>query len=268
MSTDFANKTALVTGAARGIGLAIARRLAVAGARVTIADVNADAGESAAQSLRAAGLYIEFQYTDLTAPGGATAMINAAATRMGGMDILINNARAGQRLGLLDETEQNWDAAVNVGLKAAFFASQAAIPLMATRGKGAIVNIASVAATLVTNESPSYHAAKAGLVQLTRYLAVTAGKYHVRVNSVLPGLIVQDEHRQRYDSTGNEPYRATASFYQPLGKPGSEADVAEAVHYLCSDNASYVSGSCLVIDGGATVQEQFGMLLRQPMPQE
>ena len=108
-----------------------------------------------------------------------------------------------------------------------------------------------------------YHAAKAGLQQITRYLAVAAGPYNVRVNSLLPGLIIQERHHTKFNASDNEAYQKLATIYQPLGEVGDEKDVAEAVLYLCSERAKYVSGISLVIDGGATVQEQFGMLLRQ-----
>jgi NAD(P)-dependent dehydrogenase (short-subunit alcohol dehydrogenase family) len=263
---EFIGKTAVITGAARGIGLAIAHRLAQKGAHAIIADVNTEAGTAAVEKLRAEGLSAEFIETDLSKSGAAAQMIDAAMKAGGKVDILINNARAGRRLGLLDESEQNWDLAVAVGLKAAFFAAQAAIRQMADRGGCRIVNIASVAAVQATNESPSYHAAKAGLLQLTKYLAVAGGPHRARVNCVLPGLIVQEEHRPRFEAPGNEAYRALTAHYQPLGEVGSERDVAEAVLYLCSDRARYVSGSCLTLDGGATVQEPFGLLLRQAQP--
>jgi NAD(P)-dependent dehydrogenase (short-subunit alcohol dehydrogenase family) len=261
---EFSGQTALVTGAARGIGLAIARALAAAGARVVIADVNAAAGDPAAASLRADGHAADFLPLDLAAAGAGSALIAATARLTGSVDVLINNARAGRRLGLLDETEANWDLAQDVGLKSAFFASQAAIKLMADRGGCRIVNIASVAAVLATNEAPSYHATKAALVQLTKYLAVAGGPHRARVNAVLPGMIVQDEHRPRFEATGNEAFRATTRRYQPLGEVGSEQDVADAVLYLCSTRSRYVSGTCLVIDGGATAQEPLGLLLRPP----
>lgn len=258
---EFDGKVALITGGARGIGLGIARRLAAAGARVCLADINAPAGEAAVEALRRNGDAADFVTADLSVRGGAATMVDDAVRRIGGIDLLVNNARAGRRLSLAEECEENWDLALDVGLKAAFFASQAAIRHMAPRG-GVIVNIASVAAVQATNESPSYHAAKAGLLQLTRYLAVAAGPQHVRVNCVLPGLIVQEEHRQRFASPENSGYRELATRYQPLGHVGTEEDVAEAVIYLCSDRARYVSGTCLTLDGAATVQEPFGLLLR------
>ena len=260
---EFLGKTALITGAARGIGLGIARRFAEEGARVVIADVNVDKGTQAAQGLRDRGLIVDFLPADLSVPGGGEAMVAEAARLTGRVDVLVNNARAGGRLGLLEETEENWDQAMAVGLKAAFFAAQATISLMANRGGCRIVNVASVAAIQATLESPSYHASKSGLLHLTKYLAVAGGPYRAYVNCVLPGLIVQEEHRPRFDSDGNEAYRAMAIIYQPLGEVGAEQDVAEAVLYLCSERARYISGACLTLDGAATAQEPFGLLMRQ-----
>jgi NAD(P)-dependent dehydrogenase (short-subunit alcohol dehydrogenase family) len=260
---EYLGKTALVTGAGRGIGLGIARRFAEEGAHVVIADVNVEKGIQAAQELRARGLAVTFVPADLSVSGGSEAMVDAVARLTGRVDVLVNNARAGRRLGLLDETAENWDRAVGVGLKAAFFAAQATIRLMAERGGCRIVNVASVAAIQATLESPSYHAAKSGLLHLTKYLAVAGGPYRASVNCVLPGLIVQEEHRPRFNSEGNEAYRAMAASYQPLGEVGAEQDVAEAVLYLCSERARYVSGACLTLDGAATAQEPFGLLIRQ-----
>lgn len=260
---EYLGKTVLVTGAARGIGLSIARRMAEEGAHVVIADVNIEKGTQAIQDLRARGLCVDFVPADLSVPGGGEVMVAAAARLMGRVDVLVNNARAGRRLGLLEETEENWDQAMAVGLKAAFFAAQATIRMMADSGGCRIVNVASVAAIQATLESPSYHASKSGLLHITKYLAVAGGPYRAHVNCVLPGLIVQEEHRLRFDSDGNEAYRDIASSYQPLGEVGSEQDVAEAILYLCSERARYVSGACLTLDGAATAQEPFGLMMRQ-----
>jgi NAD(P)-dependent dehydrogenase (short-subunit alcohol dehydrogenase family) len=260
---EYLGKTALVTGAARGIGLCIARRLAEEGAQVVIADINAKMGKQASDLLKSFDLSVDFIAADLSAPRGGQRMVADVVHLLGRVDVLINNARSGMRLDLLEETEENWDQTTDVGLKAAFFASQATIRVMAELGGCRIVNVASVAAIQATLESPSYHASKSGLLHLTKYLSVAGGPYKANVNCVLPGLIVQDEHRARFDSDGNETYRAMASSYQPLGEVGSEQDVAEAVLYLCSDRARYVSGTCLTVDGAATVQEPFGLLMRQ-----
>ncbi|MDC0076329.1 SDR family oxidoreductase [Gammaproteobacteria bacterium] len=258
---EYSEKTVLVTGAARGIGLGIARRLGEEGAHVLIADINSELGLEVIQSLRKEGISADFIFADLSVSGGAITMVDVAAKVTGRIDVLVNNARAGRRVGLLEETEENWNLSLNVGLTAAFFASQATIRLMADCGGCQIINVGSVAAIQVTLESPSYHASKAGLLQLTKYLAVAGGPFHAYVNCVLPGLIVQEEHRPRFNSEGNEFYRSLAKHYQPLGEVGSEQDVAEAILYLCSDRARYVSGTCLTVDGGATTQEPLGLLL-------
>jgi NAD(P)-dependent dehydrogenase (short-subunit alcohol dehydrogenase family) len=260
---EFSGRTAVVTGAARGIGRVISRRLAEQGARVIIADLNDEGGIKAVEELRATGAQADFLQIDLSLAGAGARLIEHSLQLAGRVNILVNNARAGKRLELSAETEANWDLAVTVGLKSAFFAAQAAIESMSGSGGGSVINIASVAAVLATNESPSYHASKAGILQLTRYLAVAAGRHGVRVNCVLPGLIVQDEHRRRFEGADNKAFREQAEFYQPLGRVGSADDVAEAVLFLSSQRSRYISGASLVLDGGATVQEQFGMLLRR-----
>lgn len=257
-------QTVIVTGGARGIGLCVAKTFATSGAHVVIGDLDHARGESAVLAIQQQGGQASFVPVDLVEAGEAARLVDVASGISGRLDVLVNNARAGQRVTLDEETEANWDLTVNVSLRAAFFASQAAVRVMSKTGGGAIVNIGSVASVLATNESPSYHAAKAGLLQLTKYLAVAAGRSSVRVNCVLPGLIVQEEHRDRFESSDNISYRVRAEFYQPLGKVGTESDVAEAVRFLTLPAASYISGACIVVDGAATVQEQFGMLLRLP----
>jgi NAD(P)-dependent dehydrogenase (short-subunit alcohol dehydrogenase family) len=259
----FAGKVTLVTGAARGIGRVIARFLAQEGSLVVIADLNEVQGRQTCEELRNSGLTALFLPVDLRKAGASAGMVSDCIAQFGRLDLLVNNARAGLRLGLLEESESNWDLCMDVGLKAAFFSSQEAIRQMkALSLSGCIINVGSVAATLVTNESPSYHASKAALMQMTRYLAVHGGAAGVRCNAVLPGLIVQDEHLTRYEEDGNESYRGLVEQYQPLHMPGSSRDVAEAVAFLGNPANKYLNGACLVLDGGATLQEQFGMLLR------
>lgn len=261
--SEYTGKIVLVVGGAQGIGFSIASAFAKEGAYVLIADKDVDAADKACSSLTRKGFKVESLYIDLSIPSQMISLVEVASNRAGKIDILINNVKAGERLSLLDESESNWDLTNNVILKSAFFSSQEFVKLIKVHGgKGSILNIVSVAADLVTNESPSYHVAKAGLQQLTRYIAIHAGQYNIRVNSILPGLIVQSRHRERFNEESNREYRTLTSIYQPMKEVGDENDIAEAALFLCSEKAKYISGASLIIDGGATVQEQFGLLLR------
>ena len=251
----FEGKVALVTGSARGIGKSIAAAFGMAGAQVAVCDINGDSSEATVRELQKLGISAEYFVVDLSKNGEPQRMVTEVSKKFGRLDILVNNARAGVRRELLEESEDNWDLTMSVGLRAAFFASQRAIPVMETTGGGSIVNISSVAAFLVSLESASYHAAKASLVQLTKYLAVNSGARQIRVNSVLPGFIVQDEHRERYLRDDNAGYRARAEGCHPLKRVGNASEVADAVLFLCSDSARFITGQSIVVDGGFTVQD-------------
>jgi len=256
----FEGKVALVTGSARGIGRTIAAAFGGAGARVAVCDIQREAAEATVHELREDGISAEYFPVDLSQRGEPQRMVAAVAERWGRLDFLVNNARAGARSGSLEETEDNWDLTLSVGLRAAYFASREAISRMAAHGGGSIVNIGSVAALLVSLESPAYHAAKAGLMQLTKYLAANSGAQQVRVNSVVPGFIVQDEHRERYMKDDNAGYRARAESCHPLGDVGRANDVAEAVLFLCSESARFITGQAIVVDGGFTIQDHWAVM--------
>lgn len=257
---SFADKVVLITGAARGIGKTIATSFGKAGAQVVIADLNRSSAEATVNELRALSIAVEYFSVDLAQKGEPERLVEAVARRFGRLDVLINNARGGSRLDLNEEAEDNWDLALTVGLRAANFASRAALPLMQANGGGAIVNISSIAAQLVTCESASYHAAKAGLMQLTRFLAVNAGPKNVRVNAVLPGFIVQDEHQARFYGTANVDYRTRAEGCHPLGRVGSSGDVAQTVLFLCSEDARFITGQAIVIDGGFSLRDAWTVM--------
>lgn len=256
----FSGKVVLVTGARRGIGKNIARAFAREGAAAVVADIDEPSGRAARDELRAQGLTAEFVNVDLRKKGMAQGVVREVVEKLGRLDVLVNNARSGRRTDLFDESEETWEDTISVALRAAFFASQEAIRSMAKTGGGSIINIGSIAATMATHESPIYHIAKAGMVQMTRYLAAQGGAHGVRVNAVLPGFIVQDEHRARYEAADNQRYREIAEFCHPGGRVGSAEDVAQTVLFLCSPEASFISGQYLLVDGGATLREQFGLL--------
>lgn len=252
-----AGKVVAVTGAARGIGKNIAARFAREGAKVVVCDLNAQGGGKAAADIGA-----QFLEVDLAKRGSPQEMVRAVVAKWGRLDVLVNNARSGERAAPFAETEEGWDVLMSVTLRAAFFASQEAVLAMSKTGGGVIVNVGSIAAEMVCAESPAYHIAKAGLEQMTRWFAVESGARGVRVNAVLPGFIVQDEHRARYDRQDNAEYRRLAEFCHPAGRVGTSDEVAEAVLFLASPGAGFITGECLVIDGGSTLQEQFGLLHR------
>ncbi len=257
----FKNKVVIVTGAARGIGKNIARAFGQAGARLIICDIDQKAGKATLKEFREEGFRSELLAINLEKKNAPKEMIDKTVKKYGRIDILVNNARSGaRRTGFLEETEESWEQGMAVTLKAAFFASQEAIRSMSRTGGGNIVNIGSIGALLVCQESAVYHIAKAGMVQMTHYLAVNAGKYGIRVNAVLPGFIVQDEHQARYQSADNQSYRRVAEFCNPVRHVGKSDDISKAVLFLCATEANYISGHCLVIDGAAMLQEQSTLL--------
>lgn len=259
---QFSEKVVAVTGAARGIGKNIARAFGQEGANVAVCDIDQTNGSATAFELAQLGVQAEFVTVDLSQKGAPQAMVQQIVKKFGKIDILVNNARVGCRLGCLEADEDTWDNGMSVMLRAAFFASQEAIKAMSIWGGGSIVNISSVAASLACHESPTYHVAKAGLLQMTRYLAMHAGTYGVRVNALLPGFIVKDESLDKYEREENLPYKKIVEFCHPMGRAGTSSNVADAVLFLCSEKASFIAGQCLVVDGGLTVQEPSDLLLR------
>lgn len=258
----FSGKVVAVTGGAVGIGWSIARAFADEGAFVFICDVNEVEGKRTEAEFCRDRLHAKYLCVDLMEKGAPQTMIRRIFESQARLDILINNARAGRRTNLFDEAEDTWEEAITVMLRAAFFASQEAIHVMAQNDGGTIVNISSIAAVETCHESPAYHIAKAGLLQMTRYLAAHSGIYGVRVNALLPGFIVKDKDRAYYHSDDNQRYRMIAEFCHPLGQVGRCSDVANAVLFLCSPEASFISGQCLMVDGGLSIQEQSGLVFR------
>jgi 3-oxoacyl-[acyl-carrier protein] reductase len=256
---------AIVTGGARGIGAAIAKALAASGATVVIADRDEQQGNATEQRIQELGHRAHFLKTDLFLGKAEVSRLFKRVEEIAGIPrILVNNARSGERRDVWEETEATWANTLSVTLNAAFFCMQAAFESMRGRvDSGAIVNVSSVVSSLASGESPSYHAAKAALSNLTRYMAVEGGKVGIRVNAVAPGFIVQDEHRERFLSANNGDYREAAEFCHPGGKVGSSDDIARAVVFLSSDDARFISGQEITVDGGLTIQEPSSLVLRR-----
>ncbi len=241
-----AGKTAIVTGAASGIGEATARRLAEEGASVAVADIDEINGNRVAAEIRETGGESVFIRTDLSRTDEIEEMVARTEERFGRLDILHNNAIAFRHGSATELDEAGWDLTLNVGLKAVFLASKYGIPAMRRTGGGAIINTGSVHSLVGFATCTAYDSAKAGILGLTRVLALDYGP-DIRVNAVLPGAIltplwdnleVPEEERRRYAEM------------VPARRLGHGGDIANAVLYLASDEASFVTGTHLAVDGG------------------
>lgn len=250
------NKVCLITGAVRGIGLNIARAIACEGGHLALADIDAILLNQVKDEFLAKGLKVEIFLVDLSKSDGPTQLVKQIISKFGKLDVVINNARAGKRSSFENESYENWDLAFDVNLKAVFFLAQAATPFMPDGGS--IVTIGSISGLLVSQESPSYQISKAGLLHLNRYLATYIGNRGIRVNLILPGFIVQDEHRARYEGPEIEQqkYRKIVESLHPLANsPGFSDDVANAVIFLASKEAKFITGQSIIVDGGLSIQD-------------
>ena len=252
---DLRGKVAIVTGAARGIGKNIAVALADAGAHVWILDTDENQSIETVNAINSEGNRADFLKVDLSCSAETIAAVQKVIAAAGKVDILVNNARAGEKEHWEVETEENWILALSVMLIAPFMASREAIKDMAIRKSGVVVNICSLSGQFYSHEPFSYQASKAGLIHLTRCLAAVAGPSGIRVNGVSPGMIVQDEHQDRYNRDDNVKYREDVNAAHPLRRAGTSDEIANTVIYLCSDQSSYLTGQVLTVDGGLTIQD-------------
>jgi NAD(P)-dependent dehydrogenase (short-subunit alcohol dehydrogenase family) len=260
--TRFAGQVAVVTGGAQGIGGATARRLAAEGASVLIADVDGEVGAQNVARIRAAGGVAELVVGDVAQPAALRGAIDAAAERWGKLTILVNNAYGGGpgiEGSAVEVEEDAWDRGMAILVKALYLGAKYAVPLMEQAGGGAIVNIASVHGLLAVRRRLVYDTGKAAVIGLTRQLAVDFGPLGVRVNAICPGLIITERGQERFE--GNPARAAFFAEQYPVRRVGRPDDIAGAVAFLCSEDASFITGQSLAVDGGMTVQlqEDFGV---------
>jgi NAD(P)-dependent dehydrogenase (short-subunit alcohol dehydrogenase family) len=249
-SERFEGRVALVTGGASGIGLAVVERLAREGAAIVILDKNGDAARGVAATMMATGRPAIAFPVDVTDPEAVAAAVAAAIAETGPPTVLVNNA-GGPSAATFDDTDpRRWRADLELNLSAAFYVSRAVIPAMLDGGTGgAIVNVATVNA-LLTIAEPAYSAAKAGLLQLTRQLAVEYGPRGIRANAVLPGSIRTPIWAERLEQRPDMLEKLRR--WYPVGRVGEPEDVAAAVAFLASPEAGFINGATLLVDGGLT----------------
>ena len=247
ISESLQGRVALVTGAGRGMGRAVARALAERGSRVAVNDLNGEDAEQTAAELRASGAEAFAVQGDVLDAASVRRMAQEVAARFGAAHILVNNAGILRPTTFLDIPEAEWDLVVGVNLKGTFLCSQAVLPSMQAAGWGRIVNFSSTAGKNVsTLGGAHYTAAKAGVLGLTRHMAKTFAGHGITVNAVCPGLIDTEMVR----STVSEARTRAYAERFPIPRLGRPEEVAELVAFLCSDRAAYITGAALDINGG------------------
>jgi NAD(P)-dependent dehydrogenase (short-subunit alcohol dehydrogenase family) len=240
---------ALVTGAASGIGAAIAARLAADGYVLAIADIAPEAAADAAAAIRADGRRAIAVTADVSRSADRERLVAAVRQDLGEIDVLVNNAAShGSRRPFGEVELEEWDAVIATNLTAAAFLTRAVAPAMVARGGGSVVNIAAIQAELPLATYVSYVASKGGLISLTRALAVELSPRGIRVNAVAPGGIESGSTRAALAAAGPAPAQLSL-----LGRPGGAGDVAGVVSFLCSADASFMTGTVLTVDGGRSL---------------
>jgi len=237
-------RVAAVTGAGRGIGRAIALALGREGAAVIVGDLDLVSAEETAQEIEARGGRAQAFASDVTNPSDAKGLVHKAVDAFGALDILVNNAGIYPSAPIVEIDAQEWDLVFAVNLKGTFLCSQAAAVQMMSQGQGVILNIASVDGKMRATGNAHYAAAKAGVISFTRTLACEMAPHNIRVNAVAPGWIATETLKAKSDR-----WRKAAEDI-PVGRLGEPEDVAEAIVFLASDVASFITGETLDVNGG------------------
>jgi NAD(P)-dependent dehydrogenase (short-subunit alcohol dehydrogenase family) len=258
MMDRLTGQVAIVTGGGTGIGGATARRLAEEGAKVMIADISEALAQAQVERIRAAGGTAEALVADAGSHADIKAMVARAVELWGALHILVNNAYspsgADGKGGAEEVTEEDWDRGMSVLVKSMFLGAKYAVPEMRKSGGGSIVNLSSVHGLLMAPKSLVYEAGKSAVIGVTKQMACDFGVDNIRVNAICPGHIVTERIQEGWDKNP-EGLRYFEQQY-PLRRTGKPVDIANAIVFLCSEEASFITGHALVVDGGLTIQLQ------------
>lgn len=266
------DKVAIVTGSTAGIGRATALLFAKEGARLVVNGRSAERGEQVVEEIRHAGGEAVFVQADLGERGAVERVVSRAVEKYGRLDILMNNAYTTEWGSVLDVDEDGWDRSLDVMLKAVFLGCKHAVPHMIKQGGGAIINVSSVHGYLAARRSAPYEAAKAGVINLTRQVAVDFGPQGIRANAICPGAIVVERTEQVFAE--HPEYRGLSGLVYPLRRVGAPIEVAHTALFLASDESSFITGQAIVVDGGMTAQlhdtlyEDFDRYYRENLAKE
>ena len=260
---DLSDRVAIVTGGAQGVGGGISRILARAGAKVLIADIDIDMARNTEELIRKNSGIAESLKIDVTSYEDLKNMVEVANDHWGRLDILINNAYAaadGQQGGALEVTEERLESDIRALVTSVYAGAKYAIPLMQKTGGGSIVNISSVHGFLVAKKALTYETGKAAVIAMTKQMAVDYGSSGIRVNAICPGHIVTERIMETVWKNNPSGLKFFEDQY-PVGRTGVPEDIGNAATFLCSDEASFITGHALPVDGGLTIQlqENFGV---------
>jgi NAD(P)-dependent dehydrogenase (short-subunit alcohol dehydrogenase family) len=251
------DKTAVVTGAATGIGKAISVLFAREGAKVIVADLSDREGRDVAAQIKRERNEATFVHADVSEPTHAEMLVRAAVSSYGKLDILVNNAAYYLGDGnILSISDDLWDRIISVDLKGVYLCTKKAIPAMIDNRGGSIINISSVSA-LMGLSLTAYSSAKAGILAFSRLIAIDFGKYHIRSNVICPGTILTENTMKAYAEKPGLEDRVRRRY--PIGRLGEPDDVAYCALYLASDESTFVTGATFVVDGGLTAGAKFDL---------